>query len=70
MTASRVLHMIDEPVIREEAEVPLGGDAELEMRVRASGVDALALNAVEGLENCIGKFWPKKVKLPRQARSE
>jgi hypothetical protein len=70
MTASRVLYMIADPAIREEVGDRSVYMPELEMRARASGVDALPFNAFEGLRKCIVNFCLKKVKLPRQTRSE
>jgi CheY-like chemotaxis protein len=45
MTALRVLHVDDEPDIREVVEISLGLDADFEMRSCASGEQALALAA-------------------------
>jgi CheY-like chemotaxis protein len=45
MTALRVIHVDDEPDIREVVEISLGLDADIEMRSCGSGKEALALAA-------------------------
>jgi CheY-like chemotaxis protein len=45
MTAYRILHVDDEPDIREIVDMSLGLNAEFEVRACASGVDAIAMAA-------------------------
>jgi diguanylate cyclase (GGDEF)-like protein/PAS domain S-box-containing protein len=64
MTASRVLDGVDESAIGKDAGGSFGVDAELEMRTQASDADALAMNVLGPVVNCIGNFCPREVKLP------